>query len=162
MGDVASVTSSSSSYSTVIRALPSRVYSPDSGLSPKRYENILPSCSPSKNTKWSAREPNSTTPHREIAPLLHQHSFRARQRRWATTPLLSATPLRLCGLSRSSIREIALWGTLHRSIYRGVSIIASAEPILVQNPGLHLRLPPRSVAQRELRNKGDERHIANP
>ena len=51
MGDAASVTSSSSSYSTVIRALPSRVYSPDSGLSPKRYENILPSCSPSKNTK---------------------------------------------------------------------------------------------------------------
>jgi hypothetical protein len=62
VGDAASVTSSSSSYSTVIRALPSRVYSPDSGLSPKRYEDILPSCSPSKNTKWSAREPNSTTP----------------------------------------------------------------------------------------------------
>ena len=38
MGDASSVASSSSSHSTVIRALPSRVYSPDSGLSPKRYE----------------------------------------------------------------------------------------------------------------------------
>ena len=142
MGDASSVTSSSSSHSMVIRALPSRVYSPHSGLSPKRYENILPSCFPSKNT-------NSR--HGILFLLPPPHRNRA-----FAPPALLPTASKAVGSDASSschtltaLRTISFLYSGDSSLgqpssfyYRSVSIIALAEPILVQNPGLHLRSPP--------------------
>lgn len=164
MGDASSVTSSSSSHSTVIRARPSRVYLPDSGLAPG-VARIL--------CRAALRPRTRNSRHGALLPLPPPQ----RNRAFAPPALLPTTSRAVGSLRRlfsrrfsqhilTALRTISFLylgdgfsGPHSPLYYNGAVIIASAEPVLVRNPSLHLC---SSLVSHRTRRSRDLADLASP